>query len=73
MAREKKTKSELQAIIMTELRKYAECRNVQSVVIVGTGENWDFGLQAEGLTSSRECRQCVKPFVDPLRLKYALE
>jgi hypothetical protein len=55
--KESKTREELEALIMHEIRLHPECENVESVLVMQMGSAWD--VQTQGSGASLICREKV--------------
>jgi hypothetical protein len=68
-----KTRSELESLLMTALRKYPECSNVDAVAITRpVGRPWDVAVIRDGPHIRTECRKKIWEITERLCNKYDL-
>ena len=68
-----KTRAELESLLMTELRKYPECSNVDAVAITRpVGRPWDVAVIRDGPHIRTECRKKIWEITERLCNKYDL-
>jgi hypothetical protein len=69
----KKTRDQLQGMLMTELRNHPECNNVDLAAVVRpNGKPWDFVVVRDRPSISAECRARISEISSKLRAKYDL-
>jgi hypothetical protein len=78
MAKEPKTRRELEDIVMREARASGKCADLQSIAVVGPGKrghsNWDIGTTSTHPTNliSSACRLELNMIVGRLQAQYDL-
>jgi hypothetical protein len=78
MAKEPKTRKELEAIVMHEARASGKCGDLQSIIVLGPVDlghsNWDIGTTSTHPTNlvSSACRLELNMIVGRLQAQYDL-
>jgi hypothetical protein len=73
MPKPTKTESELQAMIMDELRRHPECGNVDAVAITHPLDRpWDVLAIRSGASLKPECEERIREITDRLCAQYDL-
>jgi len=67
-----KRATELESMIMAELREHPECESAAVVVIGPTGSGWDAALAGTGATLDVECQERLAAITDRLRQQFDL-
>lgn len=74
MAKPTKTRAELEAMLMEELRQFPECSNVEAVAITRPlGRPWDIAIIRDGPHMKPECRARAREIADRLCEQYDLD
>jgi hypothetical protein len=69
-----KSRSELEAILMAEIRKHPECSNVEAVAITRPlGRPWDVAVVRDGANRKPECLRRVQEIAVALVAKYEFD
>ena len=73
MAKANKTRGELEAMVMTEARRYPECEKVEAVALTRPlGRPWDIAVVRDGPEISVPCHLRIHRIVQRLSAEYAL-
>jgi hypothetical protein len=74
MAKERKSKSELEAIVFAEARRERECEDLTDVSVVGVAdERVDFNWEVSSTgNSTRRCEETIARIVARLQKRYDL-
>ena len=71
--KESKTRAELEALLMDELKKHPECSNVEGMAITRpVGRPWDVAVLRDGPGIRVECRQKIYEITNRLVAQYDL-
>jgi hypothetical protein len=73
MTKATKTRAELEALLMAEVRRHPECGQVGAAFITRpTAQNWNFGLLRNGPAIPVECERKVGDYARQLQAQYDL-
>jgi hypothetical protein len=75
MAKRKKSRVELEAIVLAKLRQTYNCADVSSVAVVKSkhdGVTWEVGSYIAGRSPFLDCEQALKTIVPRLQALYDL-
>jgi hypothetical protein len=75
MAKRKKSRAELEAIVLAELRQTLNCADISSIVVVGSkhdGFTWEVGSYIAAHSPFLHCEQGLRTIVPRLQAAYDL-
>ena len=76
VAKRKKSRTELEAIVLAELRETLNCGDISSVVVVGSkhdGFTWEVGSYIADRSPFLDCEQALKTIVPRLQAVYDIK